>query len=91
MVRAVALILEDFDGISLRTAMDLRAFDLRTFLKIALQLSDTIGNLHQEDIIHKNIKPSSIILNPENGKVKLTDFGAINELTHENEEIYDVE
>jgi len=82
------LILEDFDGISLKRVMDVKRFDLSAFLKIAVQVARTLGDLHKEKIIHMDIKPHNILINLESGRVKITDFGISSVLTHVNDEIY---
>lgn len=45
------------------------------FLKLAIALVETLGQLHQNQIIHRDINPSNIVLNPSTGQVKLIDFG----------------
>ncbi len=90
------LVQEDFNGISLKkyiSSEDMPGrislqFDMRSFLEIAVKLSVTLGNIHRKNIIHKDIKPSNIIINPENFTVKITDFGIANEITHKNDEVY---
>ena len=84
-----ALVLEDFNGVSIRHLLKKQRFDLSSFLKIAIQLTETLGRLHQMEIIHKDINPGNILLAPDHGTVKLTDFGISSILTHENEDIYD--
>jgi len=74
-----ALILEDFGGQSLKQFLESHSLELEDFLKIAISLTETLNTLHQTLIIHKDIKPSNIIIHPETKAVKLTDFGiAIN-------------
>ncbi|MEM7345018.1 MAG: serine/threonine-protein kinase, partial [Chloroflexota bacterium] len=68
------LVLEDLGGESLerlRLAGNLSIID---FLHLALQITDIVEQIHQQQIIHKNINPSNIILNPTTGQVKLIDF-----------------
>ncbi len=81
----LALILEDFGGSSLKLA-NAGSFDITTFLNIAIQLADILGAIHQKGIIHKDIKPQNIILNPKTGQVKLTDFAISSLLTQENQQ-----
>ncbi|MEK7990062.1 MAG: AAA family ATPase [Thiotrichaceae bacterium] len=68
------LVLEDIGGDSLRNVIVDRRINIETFLKIAIQLARAIGELHQHNIIHKDIKPSNIIVNLETEQVKITDF-----------------
>src|SRR5258706_10558509 len=57
------LVLEDFDGYSLKNILADRVFDLPEVLQIGIVLADTLAALHQHNIIHKDIKPHNIILN----------------------------
>jgi len=70
-----ALIQEDFDGITLKKAIDAKKFDIETFINIAIDLSDSLGSLHKQNIIHKDIKPYSILYNSKTGEAKITNFG----------------
>ncbi|MCL1466971.1 AAA family ATPase [Argonema galeatum] len=69
-----ALILEDFGGQSLKQIFEFQALEIKAFLQIAISLAEILAQLHKVSIIHKDIKPSNIIFNPETGEVKLTDF-----------------
>ncbi len=42
--------------------------------RIAIQLAQALSEIHAHHIIHKDIKPGNIIINPTSGIVKLTDF-----------------
>ncbi|HYO74321.1 MAG TPA: AAA family ATPase, partial [Archangium sp.] len=70
-----ALVLEDFGGLSLRHLLDERGpLDVGTFLDFAVRISAALGHVHQQGVIHKDIKPHNIIVNPTTGELKLTDF-----------------
>ncbi|QRK12748.1 AAA family ATPase [Archangium violaceum] len=70
-----ALVLEDFGGISLRQLLDERGpLDVTTFLDFAVRISAALGHIHHHGVIHKDIKPQNIIVNPTTGVLKLTDF-----------------
>ena len=84
-----ALILEDFDGVSIKSLLDeKKRFDLKSFLKISAKIAETLGNIHEKEVIHRDIKPHNILINPITEAVKITDFGISAILTHENDEIY---
>ncbi|MCP4135954.1 MAG: AAA family ATPase [bacterium] len=83
-----ALIMEDFDGIPLQKILRSKKTNISFFLQIATRLANTLGFLHKKDIIHKDIKPQNILINSNDEKVKLADFGISSVLTRENEEIY---
>ncbi|WP_017315233.1 trifunctional serine/threonine-protein kinase/ATP-binding protein/sensor histidine kinase [Mastigocladopsis repens] len=83
----LALVLEGFSGKSLKEFITKNALDLEDFLKIAIQVSETLGELHTHNIIHKDIKPQNIIFNPETAKIKITDFSIASSLSQENPRI----
>ncbi len=83
-----AIIEEDFNGISLKKLIKTRKISLQNFLRIAITLSETLSNLHKNNIIHLDIKPDNILINTEEDLVKITDFGISAILTHANDEIY---
>ncbi|MEH1869681.1 MAG: AAA family ATPase [Nostoc sp.] len=83
------LVMEDFGGISLT---DYFTFDqtlyiasLQEFLEIAIALCDISDLLYHERIIHKDIKPSNILINPETKQVKLIDFSIASLLPRETQ------
>jgi PAS domain S-box-containing protein len=79
-VKIPALILEDVGGESLRKYMDSHnggssfAKDLPAFLNVAIQFATTLGQLHQNNIIHKDINPKNVIFNQKTGKIQIIDF-----------------
>ncbi len=85
------LVIEDFDGISLKELIRNEEISVESFLEIAIKTADTLGKLHVENIIHKDIKPSNILINSKTGEVKITDFGISRVLTREDEDIYNRE
>lgn len=68
------LILQDFGGQSLDQVMD----QLRSpgaFLPIALQIVEALCQIHQQRVVHKDIKPQNIIVNLATHQTKIGDFG----------------
>ncbi|MEG3895399.1 MULTISPECIES: AAA family ATPase [unclassified Microcoleus] len=82
-----ALIMEDFGGISLQewVIKGKNAISLREFLEIAIALCNTLDILYRERIIHKDIKPSNILINPATKQVKLIDFSIASLLPRETQ------
>ncbi|MEG4006748.1 AAA family ATPase [Microcoleus sp. Pol11C1] len=82
-----ALVMEDFGGISLQewAIKGKNALSLREFLEIALALCNTLDILYRKRIIHKDIKPSNILINPETKQVKLIDFSIASLLPRETQ------
>ncbi len=75
---------EDFGGESLKILMQQRSFKFEEFLSIAIQTTETLALLHAAHIIHKDINPSNIVLNPATGQLKIIDFGISTQVTREN-------
>jgi serine/threonine protein kinase len=93
-----ALVMEDFGGVSLREWMrcgewgierqeSLSQNHLTEVLAIALQIADILHHLHQNRVIHKDIKPANILIHPESKQVKLIDFSIASLLPKETQEI----
>jgi len=78
-----ALILEDVIGQSLLDLFNSEKLPLRELLRITIGLTSTLEDLHRVPIIHKDIKPSNVIVNYETGQVKLSDFGIASRLDRE--------
>jgi len=88
----LVLVLEDFGGLSLKqwiaqteSALCVARYQLpiAQFLNIAIQLAKALVFLHQNQIIHKDIKPANVIINPEKNQVKLADFSIASRLNKE--------
>ncbi|MCK5715944.1 MAG: AAA family ATPase [Thiomargarita sp.] len=82
---SVVLIFEDIKGDSLREVIQKQHIDLTTFLHIAIKLAKCLGELHANNIIHKDIKPANIIINLQTRQVKLTDFSIASRITSETQ------
>ncbi|MBD2570083.1 trifunctional serine/threonine-protein kinase/ATP-binding protein/sensor histidine kinase [Anabaena lutea] len=81
-----ALVMEDFGGISLQEwVVGGRVESLMEFLEIAIALCKALDILYCERIIHKDIKPRNILINPETKQVKLIDFSIASLLPRETQ------
>lgn len=80
---APVLILEDVKGQLLTSYLLMHRLSIDDFFNLALQLVDIVGELHQRQIIHKEINPSNIVIDPENLMLKLVDLSASTKLTEE--------
>jgi predicted ATPase/signal transduction histidine kinase len=81
------LVMEDYGGISLEKFTQQQPLDITTFLPIAIQLADILHQLYQNRVIHKDIKPANILINPKTKQVKLIDFSISSLLPRETQEI----
>ncbi|MEH2205635.1 MAG: AAA family ATPase [Nostoc sp.] len=82
-----ALVMEDFGGVSLRQFTQGKTLTLEQFLPIALQLLEILHQLHQQRVIHKDIKPTNILIHPDTKQIKLIDFSIASLLPRETQEI----
>jgi len=80
----LVIIFQDFGGESLKQLMANRPFLVKEFLPIAIQIADSLGNIHAANIIHKDINPSNIVVNPDTKELKIIDFGIASRLPREN-------
>ncbi|MHC5934279.1 trifunctional serine/threonine-protein kinase/ATP-binding protein/sensor histidine kinase [Nostoc sp.] len=85
-----ALVMEDFGGIALPEFTQGRPLTLEQFFAIALQLLDTLHLLHQQRVIHKDIKPANILIHPDTKQIKLIDFSIASLLPRETQEIQSI-
>jgi serine/threonine protein kinase len=82
-----ALVMEDFGGISLQawTEQGETLPNLRDFLQMTIDITNTLNILCHHRIIHKDIKPANILINPQTKQVKLIDFSIASLLPRETQ------
>jgi predicted ATPase/serine phosphatase RsbU (regulator of sigma subunit)/tRNA A-37 threonylcarbamoyl transferase component Bud32 len=70
-----ALILEYFAGTTLKKTFAEQQWTFRDFLKIAINIAHTLGEIHQHHIIHKDINSNNILVDLKSHQIKIIDFG----------------
>ncbi|OUL20597.1 serine/threonine protein kinase [Nostoc sp. RF31YmG] len=88
-----ALVMEDFGGVSLNKwlaktgngRMGETPQALMKFLRIAIALCNTLDILYRHHIIHKDIKPANILINPQTHEIRLIDFSIASLLPRETQ------
>ncbi len=80
----LVIVLEDFGGDSLALLGVVGQLELSQFLKLAIAITEILDQIHAAHIIHKDINPSNIVLNPSTNQVKIIDFGISTVLSQEN-------
>ncbi|MBE3588968.1 MAG: Stk1 family PASTA domain-containing Ser/Thr kinase [Thermoanaerobacteraceae bacterium] len=75
------LVMEYVDGEDLKTLIRREgALDVARAVQIALQVLEALEHAHENNIVHRDIKPHNILLT-RSGRAKLTDFGIAREAT----------
>jgi serine/threonine protein kinase len=78
----IALAPEDDGCKPLESLLD-APMDSGTFLRLAIGIASVLGEVHQGGLVHKDVKPANILVNPDSGEVRLTGFGLASRLARE--------
>src|ERR1700679_2138578 len=54
--------------------------EMRRFLRLAIAVAAALTQVHRRGLVHKDIKPANILVDPTTGTVKLTGFGIASRL-----------
>src|SRR6201998_2233463 len=79
-----ALVVEDPGGEFLHRLIQ-GPMEIKQFLRIAIGLSSALGQLHNRSVIHKDLKPSNILVDTTSGHAWLTGFGIASRLPRERQ------
>src|SRR5580698_5832986 len=79
-----ALVLEDPGGEFLHRLIQ-GPMEITQFLRIAIGVSTALGQLHNRSVIHKDLKPSNILVDTATGHAWLTGFGIASRLPREQQ------
>ena len=82
-----ALIMPDSGAIALSEYWQNSEQTLTNFLKIGIQLAEAVHYLTQKRIIHKDIKPTNILIHPETRQIQLIDFSISSLLPIEQQQL----
>ncbi|MCW6036085.1 AAA family ATPase [Spirulina subsalsa FACHB-351] len=85
--RGYALVMEDCGSISLQQYIQQQTLSVEMGLAIAQQLCQILHHLHQQGIIHKDIKPANLLIHPHTHQIKLIDFSIASQLPKEGQDI----
>lgn len=77
------IVLEDTGGESLERLLKARRLSLPEVLVIGMQLCTALAHVHAQNVIHKDINPANIVVNPSTHRVQLIDFGIATVLSRE--------
>lgn len=68
------MVIEAFDGQVLESILT-RPLDLEQAMRIGAAIADAIADIHERHVIHKDIKPSNILVDTSSDHAILIDFG----------------
>ena len=78
------LVLEDPGGEPLERLLG-APMEVGSFVRHAIGISTALQKLHQNGLVHKDIKPANILVNCTDGQVRLTGFGIASRLPRERQ------
>ena len=80
----LTLLCEDPGGDPLDRVID-GPLKISEFLHIAVPLAGAVRRMHERGLIHKDMKPANVLVDPANGGVWLTGFGIASRLLRERQ------
>ncbi|WNS44620.1 diguanylate cyclase [Paenibacillus sp. MMS20-IR301] len=80
------MVLEDISGRSLKQILVQEKPEQKELLQLAVKVVDILASIHEQNVIHKDIKPSNIIWNREQDIVQVIDFDLAVKLSKERRE-----
>jgi PAS domain S-box-containing protein len=78
------LVLEDPGGEPLSRLLG-APMEIADFLRLAICIAAALGKLHQRGLVHKDLKPTHILVNCADGHARLTGFGLASRLPRERQ------
>ncbi len=66
--------MEHVEGLSLREVIRSKELSLEKVIDLGLHICEGLSKAHQSDIVHRDVKPSNVVIDSE-GRPKLLDFG----------------
>ncbi len=79
------LVLEDIGAVPLQALLRYKRLHLPEFFDLALDLARTVGELHRRRVIHKNLNPQSILVEPGTKRTQVFDFALASRLPQETQ------
>src|SRR5258705_7017650 len=78
------LVLEDPGGQPLDRVLGV-PMETGELLRLSIGIAAALGKAHQRGLVHKDVKPANILVNPDSGEVRLTGFGLASRLARERQ------
>ena len=83
--RGQTMLVVDYPGGEPLDRLVRQPMEIGQFLRLAVPLSDAVGRLHGCGLIHKDLKPANVLVDPAGGLVRLTGFGIASRLPRERQ------
>jgi predicted ATPase/signal transduction histidine kinase/CheY-like chemotaxis protein/GAF domain-containing protein/HPt (histidine-containing phosphotransfer) domain-containing protein len=83
--RGQALLLLEDPGGELLARLLGQAWEITSFLRVAISLATALGRLHDRGLIHKDVKPAHVLVNAATGQAWLIGFGIASRLPREHQ------
>lgn len=84
---SLMLVLEDFSSITLGWMIKQDTLNFTQRLQIACKLVVALSEVHEHQLIHRDIAPKNILIDPDSLAIKLCDFALASKLTREQPQI----
>ncbi len=78
----ITIVLEYFEAETVAEYIENSPYNLLERLQIAIAISEALAEVHQKNIIHKDIKPQNILINKKR-EIKLIDFSSSTSIARE--------
>ncbi len=69
------LLMEYIDGHDLKKHIEARDLSMRQMMDLCIKLSEGLDFLHQNNIVHRDVKPANFLFSRDGTQVKIVDFG----------------
>lgn len=69
------LVMELVDGPTLREVLDRGPLPLAEVARIGADVANVLAYVHEQGVVHRDVKPSNVLLGRHDGRVRLADFG----------------
>lgn len=73
--RSAVLVLEDFAATSLAQLLERESLDLSDRLVLAIGLARAVSDVHRHQLIHGDLAPKNVLVDPASLSLRLCDFG----------------
>lgn len=85
--KTLFMVLEDFGGMSIAGLLKDRSLEIDEFIETGIQIAEALDKVHRANIIHKDISPQNVVINPSTGEVKIIDFGIASRFSREQQSL----